>query len=190
MSIPFCKFTVIPFLCWYCIGNKCSTPHYYHPISRPNDSLTLSSVSCNLYTVCADWKAVQIGALIYMQICNKYNLQCWERGLNKPDRAKDGWKETQNSLPGRDATVGSKLSVSAYPQPCCPSQLDGQSLESTCFLNRWEDTLAKVLDWCPYDLLELPEREPSADSCCGPLLGSYRVSLQWTQDKSLAQARN
>ena len=72
----------------------------------------------------------------------------------------DGWK-LQTALPaGMQLLAGSSLSASAYPQPCCPSQSDGQSLDSTYFLNRWEDTLAKVLEWCPYDLLELPEREP------------------------------
>lgn len=46
-----------------------------------------------------------------MQICNKCYLLCWEHDLNKPDRAKDGWMETPNSPPCRDAAVGRELSV-------------------------------------------------------------------------------
>lgn len=62
------------------------------------------------------------------------------------------------------------------PWQRCPRQLHSQSTESTYFLNRWENTLAKVLKRRPSDLSELPGESPSAYPCCDPLTGSDGVT--------------
>lgn len=48
--------------------------------------------------------------------------------------------------------------------------------------------LPKFWSAAPVTSRSSPRGSLSADSCCGPIPGSRGVSLQWTQDKSVAQA--